>query len=308
MLTSFFSTSKPIHTVIVLLYMSISYFLANSALFFDGFSWIVFLQSIGVWFLFVLTMFILNFVSQKNELTKRNSYRILLFAVFASALPVALQSPKIIISGVFVMLALRRSLSFRSGLHMERKLFDAGLWLCLACITYFWTGTFFVLLVAGLLFYGGATLRYWFIPLLSVICVVVLCTCYVMYIEGDPSFVLDIIDDFSFDFSSYTSLQLLIPIAVFITLFLWTIFRYIQDSKRATIAQRPLYLLVMFMAFIALGIVMITNMKTGAEWYFFLIPLAIIMTNYLENASGKFFKEFLLWILVLLPFTYYFLA
>ena len=308
MLTSFFSTSKPIHTVIVLVYMSVSYFLANSALFSEGFSWIVFLQSIGVWFLFILTMFILNFVSQKNELTKRNSYRILLFAVFASALPVALQSPKIIIAGVFVMLALRRILSFRSGLHMERKLFDAGLWLCFACIMYFWTGTFFVLILAGLLFYGGANIRYWFIPLLSVICVAVLCTCYVLYAGEDQSFILDVIDDFSFDFSSYTSLQILIPIAVFLTLFLWTIFRYIQDSKRATIAQRPLYLLVVFMAFIALGIVMITNMKTGAEWYFFLIPLAIMMTNYLENASGKFFKEVLLWILLLLPFTHYFLS
>jgi len=286
--------------------MSISYFLANSALFSDGFSWIVFLQSMGLCFLYILTMFILNFVSQKNELTKRSSYRIFLFAVFTSALPVALQTPKIIISGVFVMLALRRILSFRSGLHMERKLFDAGFWICLACITYFWTGIFFVLILAGLLFYGGATLRYWFIPLLSVICVAVLCTCYVMYIGKDQSFVLDIVDDFSLDFSSYTSLQILIPIAVFITLFIWTIFRYLQDSKRATIAQRPLYLLVMFMAFITLGIVMITNMKTGAEWYFFLIPLSIIMTNYLENASGNFFKEFLLWILVLLPFTQFF--
>lgn len=307
MLTSFFSTSKPIHTVIVLVYMSVSYFLANSGLFSDGFSWLIFLQSMGVCFLFILTMFILNFVSQKNELTKRSSYRILLFAIFASALPVALQSPKMIIAGVFVMLALRRILSFRSGLYMERKLFDAGFWLCLACIIYFWTGTFFVLIFAGLLFYGGATLRYWFIPLLSVICVAVLCTCYVLYTGEDQSFVLDVIDDFSFDFSSYTSLKILVPIAFYITLFLWTIFRYIQDSKRAIIAQRPLYLLVVFMAFIALGIVMMTNKKTGAEWYFFLIPLAIMMTNYLENASGKFFKEFLLWILVLLPFTQYFL-
>ena len=308
MLTSFFSTSKPIHTVIVLIYMSISYFMSNKALFSDGFTWTVFLQSVGLWFLFIMTMFILNFVSQKNELTKRTSYRILLFAVFTSALPVVLQTPKIIIAGVFVMLAMRRILSFRSGLHMERKLFDAGLWLCLASITYFWAGTFSVLVLAGLFFYGGATIRYWFIPLLSVICVGVLCTCYVIFIGEDQSFILDIVDDFSFDFSTYTSLNTLIPIAVFLTLFLWTILRYIQDSKRATIAQRPLYLLVIFMAIVAIIIVIITDNKTGAEWYFFLIPLAIMMTNYLENASGKFFKEFLLWIVVLVPFAHYFLS
>jgi hypothetical protein len=136
----------------------------------------------------------------------------------------------------------------------------------------------------------------------------VLCTCYVIFIGEDQSFILDVVDDFSFDFSSYSSLNTLIPIAVFLTLFLWTILRYLQDSKRATIAQRPLYLLVIFMAIVAIIIVIITNNKTGAEWYFFLIPLAIMMTNYLENASGKFFKEFLLWIVVLLPFTHYFLS
>ncbi|WP_299675320.1 DUF6427 family protein [uncultured Dokdonia sp.] len=308
MLTSFFSTSKPIHTIIVLVYMSISYFTANNQLFFGDFTWKGFLQVLGIWLLFIMTLFILNFVSQKNELTKRTSYRILLFASFASTLPVALQTPNIIIAGVFVMLAMRRILSFRSGLHMERKLFDAGLWLCLATITYFWTSTFSILLLAGLLFYGSTILRYWFIPLLAIICVGVLCTCYVIFIGEDQSFILTIIDDFSFDFSSYTSLTLLVPIAVFSTLFLWTIPRYIQDSKRAVIAQRPLYLLVIFMAIIAVTVVIITNNKTGAEWYFFLIPLAIIMTNYLENASGKFFKEFLLWIVVLLPFTHYFLS
>ncbi|WP_299761730.1 DUF6427 family protein [uncultured Dokdonia sp.] len=308
MLTSFFSTSKPIHTIIILVYMSISYFVANNTLFSEGFSWTVFLQTIGVWLLYIITMFILNFVSQKNELNKRSSYRILLFAMFTSSLPVALQTPTIIITGVFVMLALRRILSFRSGLHMERKLFDAGLWLCLACITYFWTSTFFILLLAGLLFYGSTTLRYWFIPILSVVCVTVLCTCYVIFIGEDQSYILTIVDDFSFDFSKYTSLLILVPIALFSTLFLWTIFRYIQDSKRATIAQRPLYLLVIFMAIIAIAIVIITDNKTGAEWYFFIIPLAIIMTNYLENASGKFFKEFLLWMVVLVPFAHYFLA
>ncbi len=307
MLTSFFGTSKPIHTVIVLIYMSISYFMSNKALFLDGFTWTVFLQSVGLWFLFIMTMFILNFVSQKNELTKRTSYRILLFAVFTSALPVALQTPKIIIAGVFVMLAMRRILSFRSGLHMERKLFDAGLWLCLASITYFWAGTFSMLILAGLFFYGGATLRYWFIPLLSIICVGVLCTCYVIFIGEDQSFILDVVDDFSFDFSAYSSFKVLLPIAIFSTLFLWTLFRYLQDLKRVTIAQRPLYLLVLIMAILSLGLVLITYNKTGAEWYFFLIPLAIIMTNYLENARGKLFKEFLLWIVIVLPFMHYIL-
>lgn len=305
MLTSFFSTSKPIHTVIVIIYMTIHFLGANIFRFSEGANWTSILQVIGLWLLFVMTMFILNFISQKNDLTKPTSYRILLFAAFASALPEALHNVEILISGVFVMLAIRRILSFRSGLHMERKLFDAGLWLCLATMTYFWTSAFSIVLLAGLMFYGSTTIRYWFIPLLSIICVAILTTCYVIYIGGDQSFVLDIVDDFSFDFSTYSSFEVLLPIAIFSTLFLWTLFRYLQDLKRVTIAQRPLYLLVLMMAILSLGLVLITHNKTGAEWYFFLIPLAIIMTNYLENARGKLFKEFLLWIVILLPFMHY---
>lgn len=307
MLTSFFSTSKPIHTVIVIIYMTIHFLAANISRFSEGVNWTSILQIIGLWLLFIMTMFILNFISQKNDLTKATSYRILLFAAFASALPEALQNIEILVSGIFIMLAMRRILSFRSGLHMERKLFDAGLWLCLATITYFWTSAFSIVLLAGLLFYGSTTIRYWFIPLLSIICVAILTTCYVIYIGGDQSFVLDIVDDFSFDFSAYSSFKVLLPIAIFSTLFLWTLFRYLQDLKRVTIAQRPLYLLVLIMAILSLGLVLITHNKTGAEWYFFLIPLAIIMTNYLENARGKLFKEFLLWIVIVLPFMHYIL-
>ncbi len=307
MLTSFFSTSKPATTITVLVYMTVGYFLANRSIFSGGFSIENIAQSVGIWILFILTMFILNFISQKNDLTKPSSYRILLFAVFATAIPQALQNSSIIISGVFVMLALRRILSFRSGLHMERKLFDAGFWICFAILTYFWTITFFGILVIGLMFYGGSILRYWFIPLLSIICVGTLTACYILYIGGDQSFILDVIDAISFDFSSYSEISVLLPIAVFITLYLWTVFSYWQELRKATISQRPLYRILLFVSLITFLIILLAPDKSGAEWYFFLIPLAIIMANYLENVKGKWFKEFLLWIVVIVPIARYFL-
>lgn len=305
MLTSFFSKTKPVNTIVVLVYMTIGFLVTHFAALKDGYVGTDVLRIVGLWILYVFTMFVLNFVSQKNELTKRTSYRILLFAAFTLSFPSALLSPKILISGVFVMLAMRRILSLRSGLHMERKLFDAGLWLALGTLTFFWSHLFIIVLLGALVFYGRASIRYWFIPILAFVVVAILTTCYVLYMGEGPSFILDIIEEVSFDFSAYSNLDILIPIAFLCTLLLWTIWSFLKDLTSNVIAQRPLYLIILLFAFVSFGVVIFAVDKSGKEWYFFTIPLAVIATSFFENASSKWIPETLLWLIVLLPFIHY---
>ncbi len=305
MLTSFFSKTKPVNTIVVLVYMTIGFLVTHFVALKDGYVGTDVLRIVGLWILYVFTMFVLNFVSQKNELTKRTSYRILLFAAFTLSFPAALLSPKILISGVFVMLAMRRILSLRSGLHMERKLFDAGLWLALGTLTFFLSHLFIIVLLGALVFYGRASIRYWFIPILAFVVVAVLTTCYVLYMGEGPSFILDIIEEVSFDFGTYSNLDLLIPIAFVCALLLWTIWSFLKELSINVIAQRPLYLLVLLFAFVSLGLVLVATEKSGKEWYFFTIPMAIIATSFFENPSSKWIPEILLWLIVLLPFIQY---
>lgn len=307
MLTSFFSKSKPVNTIVVLVYMTIGFIVANANSFSEGFSGTQILSTIGLWLLYIFTMFVLNFISQKNELTRRTSYRILLFAGFTLAFPEALTNTRIMISGVFIMLAMRRILSLRSGLYMERKLFDAGLWIGLATLTFFWSFLFVLVLLAALFYYTKNTWRYWLIPGLAFTAIAILTTCYVLYLNEDSSYILEIIDDFSLDFREYSLIKLLLPVSFVSTFFLWTIWTFIKESSAASVAMRPTYILILIFSLVAIVLILVSPEKNGQEWYFFAIPLAIMATSFFENASSAWIPEILLWIIVLLPFAHYFL-
>tara|TARA_R110000850_G_scaffold115941_1_gene231583 strand:- start:929 stop:1129 length:201 start_codon:yes stop_codon:yes gene_type:complete len=58
-------------------------------------------------------------------------------------------------------------------------------------------------------------------------------------------------------------------------------------------------MLILFAAIIALVIIIIAPEKSGAEFIFLIAPLAIIVSNYIELISEKWFREVLIWILIL---------
>lgn len=307
MLTSFFSKSKPVNTIVVIVYMSLGFIMANFSVSNKGFDVGRTLKLIGVWLLYIFTMFVLNFISQKNELTRRTSFKILLFASFTLAFPNALLNAEIIVTGVFIILAIRRVLSLRSGRHMERKLFDAALCIGFASLVFFWSYIYILVILVALLYYGRSSWRYWIIPFLPFVALSILTICYVLYIEADSSFIIDFIDDNSFDFGQYSQIKLLLPIAFIISFFFWTIGSFLKESAAVSMALRPTYILVLVFALVALLFVVVVPGKNGREWYIFAIPFAIMATSFFENASSKWIAEVLLWIIILLPFAHYFL-
>lgn len=307
MLTSFFGNSKPVNVIIVISFMTIAFFMAHLGNFSTDLSWQHFAQTIGLWLVYLTTMFVLNFIAQKNDLTKRNAYRIVIFAAFTAALPSALIQPRILISGLIILLALRRIISLRSGLAIERKLFDASFWIAIASLFYFWAIAFYIVLFFGVMVFVSHNVRYWLIPFLGSLCVAILTYCYVLYMGSDASFFLDYLDGISFDFSAYNSPQVLVVTAFFLAIFIWSVFNYILEMKNASLKLRPIYALVLALSAVSLLIVTVTSQKTGAAWYFFIPSLSVITTTYLEKAKGILFKELLLWLIIGLPFVIFFL-
>lgn len=307
MLTSFFGSSKPVNVIIVISFMTMAFFLTHIGSLTIDVSWQQITQTVGLWLVYIATMFVLNFIAQKNDLTKRSAYRILIFAAFTAALPSSLVHPQILISGLFVMFALRRIISLRSGLAIERKLFDASFWIAVASLFYFWAIVFYIVLFFGVLVFVSYNVRYWLIPFLGAFSVAILVSCYVLYMGNDQSFVLEYLDGVSFDFSAYNTSQLLVASAFFLAIFIWSIFNYILEMRNASLKVRPIYALVLVLSIVTLLIVVITSQKTGAAWYFFIPSLSVIVTTYIERAKGKLFKELLLWLIIGLPFVIFYL-
>lgn len=66
-------------------------------------------------------------------------------------------------------------------------------------------------------------------------------------------------------------------------------------------SNRPSFKLIAISAIIALSIIVLAPKKNGSEFVFLFTPLAIIITNYIEVISERWFKESFLWLLVLTP-------
>ena len=107
--------------------------------------------------------------------------------------------------------------------------------------------------------------------------------------------------DISFDFSSLNSKRIIIGSTILLSFGVWSLFYYIKNLKSKTKSSRPSFSLIVMAAIIGLIIIVISPVKDGSEFIFIFAPLAIIMTNYLEVISEKWFKESLLWILLLTP-------
>ncbi|AEE19187.1 DUF6427 family protein [Dokdonia sp. 4H-3-7-5] len=301
MLTRFFGTSKPLAIAVVLIYMTLGFFYSHRGIITEPFSWTSTSKTLGMWVLYVLTMFILSFVSQKNDLTKRSSYGVLLFAAFSLALPVALKDHAILIAGFFILIALRRIISFKSELHMERKIFDAALWILLASLAFYFSWLYVIAIYLALLFYRITVVRYLFIPLLALLSFSVIYYSILLFQVGDPSEVSLSFQSISLDFTAYNNLQVLAAIAFFIGTLLWTIWKYLGEQRRASTGSKSRYSVILGILAVGLVVILFTTTKTGAEWYFIIPVMTIIVSNYLENTESLLFKESLLWFIILLP-------
>lgn len=308
MLTRFFGTAKPLAIALVMVYMTVVFFFSNKEWVIKPFSWWSTLQLIGMWLLFILAMFILNFITQKNDLTQRNTYGVLLFGAFSLALPAALRDGHILLAGAFLLIATRRIISFKSELHMERKIFDATFWILLATLSFYLSWLYIFTIYLALLFYSITNVRYFIIPLIALISFSILYYCFILYQAGDMASVVFNFSSISFDFSAYGHLEVLIAIAFFIGVLIWTIWAYLAEQNKAPIKSKGRFSVVLGLLLVGLVLVTLTASKTGGEWYFLVPAMTIILTNYLEHTESLLFKESLLWLILILPILIHLVA
>ncbi|UJH90221.1 DUF6427 family protein [Antarcticibacterium sp. 1MA-6-2] len=301
MLTSFFSKSKPINFLAVAFFMAIFYLLANAQAMFSSFSFYTIASRVGVLILFIISISVLNFIAKKNELTKRSAYKIIIFAVFAVSFPEILRNGPVIVANLCILLALRRIISLRSQKDIQKKIFDATFWICIASLFYFWSILFLIIVYTGILLHVGSYFKNWLVPPISFFAVLALVTSFDIIVYGNYYTFYDWFQPSNFDFKHYNDAEILIPLSVILALMIWTIFYYFGLLQKASINSRPTYILVLITLVLSVGVALFSPVKDGSEFLFFFVPLSIIASNYFEGKGEKLFKEILLIGLVLMP-------
>ncbi len=307
MLNAFFSKSKPINYLIVTIFMSVFFVSHHVFTAKTVFTWMEFAFQLAMLLLFIVSMLLLDFVARKNDLTKNNTYKIFVFALFVTMLPVTFLTTEVLISNFFILLALRRILSLKSKKDLQKKIFDAALWISVASCFYFWAILFMPLLFISILFFTGNNFKNFLIPFVGALTVIVLTNSYTLLIQNAFYTPLDWVGSFGFDFTNYNHPTLLVPISLISTIILWVIaHHFIQANKRSKKYKSTANLLLIILI-LAIAIVIVTPLKNGSELLFIAMPFSVLTTNYIEGQKEKAFKEVLLWLLFLTPFTLFFI-
>jgi len=299
MLASFFKKSKPINFLIVGVFMTFYFVVANFFISNETFSWQFIAQKTGYLIIYLLLMFILNFIVKRNVISKKNSFAILLFGLLTILLLPVLKANEIFVSAFFVLLALRKIISLKSGLEIKKKIFDASMWIAIASLFYPLSLLFLILPFVGIFYYATQDLKNILIPFVALICTYLL-------VNTGYLLVLDITFPLShflviphLNIAAYQQPHIVIPLIISTLFTLISLFFFLKEIQNTISKRRAMLFLILLFFIIGLLIVVLAPHKNGAELLFPVLGISIMGVIFLEQKDLKLIKEIVLATLIL---------
>ena len=307
MLTNFFSNSKPFHFILISLLLFVGYTFHNFQIssFENDFIWLI--QLTFKFGLYIILMLIFGFIIKKNNLTQINSYALFIFVCLLLLTPNVFQNSKPILSTVFILLALRRILSFNSKKNIQKKILDASLWIGIATLFYFWSILFLLVLYAALIQLASKNFKLFLIPIIGMFVVFIICTIYFLYLDNNMYWFTDYENFTSFDFSSYKLLKNFFSLFVILLMIVISlVFKFLNFTK-TPLRKKSKYWIIIFTLITGIIIVILTAQKNGIELIFTIVPISILFSNFIEAIQRKWVSEVMLWFILIAPiFSYFF--
>ena len=307
MLTNFFSNSKPFHFILISLLLFVGYTFHNFQIssFENDFIWLI--QLTFKFGLYIILMLIFGFIIKKNNLTQINSYALFIFVCLLLLTPNVFQNSKPILSTVFILLALRRILSFNSKKNIQKKILDASLWIGIATLFYFWSILFILVLYAALIQLASRNFKLFLIPIIGMFVVFIICTIYFLYLDNNMYWFTDYENFISFDFSSYKLLKNFFLLFVILSMIVISlVFKFLNFTK-TPLRKKSKYWIIIFTLITGIIIVILTAQKNGIELIFTIVPISILFSNFIEALQRKWVSEVMLWFILIAPiFSYFF--
>ena len=299
MITSIFSKSKPINFIIVAVYISLLFVITNYPFLFSDFN--SSLLTLLKWGITLFLVFLLDFIVAKNNLTQRNSYSILTFGLLFGMFPEAMMHTDLLLANLFILFALRRLISLHSKLHVKKKLFDAAFWIVVAAMFYFWAILFFALVIVALIYHSQNDFKNVIVPFVGVATALILLIIYNIVFYNQYLGATDFERNASLDFTAFNSKESILKITILFSSFVWTLVYYFRILPDKNKKLKPSYFIIAWSSIIAILVAIIAPIKNGSEFMFLFAPFSIIMANYIEVITERWFKEVFVALLVITP-------
>jgi len=286
-----FSNFRPINYILITTLLVICFLLYQFRTNFSTISTIEMGKIAALLLLLIGSLFITNFITKKNGLSKDNSYTFFLFFIFLILFPDTLSNGNLIVSNGLILLALRRLISMQSLITPKEKIFDASIWIFVASLFNFWCILFIILVFVSIIFHVSRDHRNWIIPFIAFFTVVIITTMFSLAFY--PNFIQEyskqIVVDF--DFKYFQNIFQNVAIAIYIITAIIAFFSmlFILPNKLSNLHSA--YRKVMFSFIIGLSVYFISPNKDNSYLIYTFVPTAIMLTNYLETIQKYWIKE-----------------
>ncbi len=298
MIANFFNKTKPINTLFIIGLLLFIY-LFSIILHLDEEITLYFMaKKAGNFSLLLVIIFTVNFIVRKNNLTKDNSYIILVFVILFGMFPFSVLEFELLVVNLILLFAYRRIYSLRTSKETQKKIFDSAFWIGIATIIAPWSLLAILLIYVAIYLFDKVTWRNAIVPLVGFCSPIVIYIAYLYLINGIDTFSEDFKFMYSFSFGVFNSSKLLIPLALVSSLIIWSIFPTTFKITTVNNEFKNSWYLVIFHFFIVLFVVLPWPVKNGSELLLLFFPIAVIFTNYLQIIEEKWFKEVFLYVLL----------
>ncbi len=294
MIASIFSKSRPFNYILVVVTLVLSFFIYqiqqqnSSTASNEIMGW---LPKLGILLTLIASLFITNFITKRNGLSKDNSYSALFFVAFLLFIPKVFTDSSIVISGFFVLLAMRRLISMKSLVTPKEKIFDASLWIFIAALFHFWSILFIVIVFVSIVFHVSGDYRNWVLPFIAFFAVGIVFLFFSLLF--DKTWIYLIWNQIEVDFTFFY----LERSAANAALILYGLFSFVfLFAMLLTLSKRPIIMLasykkVIYIFLISLLIYVVSPEKNNALLLFSIMPLSILATAYVEISRDTVLKE-----------------
>ncbi|WP_303685348.1 hypothetical protein [Nonlabens dokdonensis] len=285
MLSSFFKTSKPIHFIITFLmvFAASTYLVLSDPLMGWSYLWIPFTA--------VLSVALFHFITIKNEFISSNSYGLWMYSCLFITGLLFTREMNFYIAYLFLLLSLRRVLSMHTGKQMTKKIFDASLWICIACIFYSWSIIFFSILFISIIIHAFKKLNYWAIPCIAI------ATVSILTFTIDQFSYLNLWSNFLDGFNYYINYDnidfssSLVVFLVFAMLCLVFSICLLMGIPNISLSARSRFSVLGFT-----GICVAIDYILNGSSLLSIIVIAIFLTRILQYSNRKILVESVLWV------------
>ncbi len=301
MISSIFGKTKPINFIILAGFLFLFYWVVQVYLLETDFSTNQIVLQTGVLSVLLFSVFIVDFIVQRNKLTGSNSYAIFFFTLLLVVFPETLADSNAIFCSLFLLLATRRLLSIKSLKDIKSKVFDATLWILTASLFYDWAIVYLLLVFATIYIYEPKNIRNWLI-ILSASFSFFMVTYAVLILSGTSNFLWTHYT-FQIDYGSIyppkwvSSIKVSVFIIINLLLALWAFLALGKAGSGKIITIRLVAL--SFVLGLIVNVLVLSESTYAIMITFF--PSVIFICNYIESIKRQKVLELILVLSIVVP-------